>query len=124
MWETVWVARHISSPHFVLFIALALVEYYREIIIDNNMDFTDIIKFFNGTVTSIQACMLYLCLHTCMHIYPNKLGTPNIFFSHVGLLHVVMSWPLSSCATHFECHTLRLSANSSVIVYSFMFILS
>jgi len=47
-WETIWAAKLVSSPHFVLFIALALVEYYREIIIDNSMDFTDIIKFFNG----------------------------------------------------------------------------
>ncbi|KAK7790586.1 hypothetical protein R5R35_005950 [Gryllus longicercus] len=47
VWETIWAAKHVASSHFVLFIALALVECYRDIILSNSMDFTDIIKFFN-----------------------------------------------------------------------------
>ncbi|XP_053445277.1 small G protein signaling modulator 1-like isoform X1 [Nycticebus coucang] len=28
VWETIWAAKHVSSTHYVLFIALALVEVY------------------------------------------------------------------------------------------------
>ena len=47
VWETIWSSRHVTSSHFYLFVAMALVENYRDIILDRNMDFTDIIKFFN-----------------------------------------------------------------------------
>jgi len=48
VWETIWAAQRIASDHFVVFLALSMVRYYRDIIIENNMDFTDTIKFFNG----------------------------------------------------------------------------
>lgn len=55
VWETIWAAGQVSSPCYGLFIALALVEVYRDIILENNMDFTDIIKFFNGTSSTEEA---------------------------------------------------------------------
>ncbi|CAF1091445.1 unnamed protein product [Rotaria magnacalcarata] len=47
VWEIIAAAQRIVSKRFVLFIALAMMKYYRDIILDNRMNFTDIIKFFN-----------------------------------------------------------------------------
>lgn len=50
LWEIIAVAQQTASKHFSLFIALAMIKYYRDIILDNRMNFTDIIKFFNGLI--------------------------------------------------------------------------
>ena len=59
VWETIWAARHVASSHFVLFIAVALVQYYREIILANSMDSTDIIKFFNGNLVKLKLISVF-----------------------------------------------------------------
>lgn len=87
VWEVIWAARHISSEHFVLFIALALVEAYREIIRDNNMDFTDIIKFFNGR------------RHSAVPAAPAELlsgaSTPGL--GRVRGVLGILAWPIREC---------------------------
>lgn len=48
VWESIWSASHCSTEHFSIFVALALLQKHRLAIIENHMDFTDIIQYFNG----------------------------------------------------------------------------
>lgn len=62
VWETIWAAEFISSRHFVLFIAAALVQLYRDVIIANNMDFTDISMSFAAPLPPSNRVSFCCCL--------------------------------------------------------------
>ncbi|VDO05050.1 unnamed protein product [Rodentolepis nana] len=46
-WETIWTSTRLVCPDFEIFIAFALIQYYRDIILFYCLDYTDIIKFYN-----------------------------------------------------------------------------
>ncbi|KAL5963064.1 Small G protein signaling modulator 1 [Taenia solium] len=46
-WETIWTSYRLVCPDFEIFIAFALIQYYRDIIVFYCLDYTDIIRFYN-----------------------------------------------------------------------------
>lgn len=60
VWETIWTAKYMATDSFSLFLAVALLETYRDIILSNSMDFTDIIRFFNGEQIIEYTCIYIL----------------------------------------------------------------
>ncbi|KFD69088.1 hypothetical protein M514_13153 [Trichuris suis] len=46
VWETIWSANKHLSTNFSVFVAFGLIQLYRDIIVDNSMEFADIIRFY------------------------------------------------------------------------------
>ncbi|VDP79573.1 unnamed protein product [Echinostoma caproni] len=47
IWEVIWTSRRLVAYDFGVFFALALLQYYRDIILYYDMDLTEIIRFYN-----------------------------------------------------------------------------
>ncbi|TPP67760.1 Small G protein signaling modulator 1 [Fasciola gigantica] len=47
IWEIIWASRRLVAYDFGVFFALALLQYYRDIILYYDMDLTEIIRFYN-----------------------------------------------------------------------------
>uniref|UniRef100_A0A0X3NJC8 Small G protein signaling modulator 1 n=1 Tax=Schistocephalus solidus TaxID=70667 RepID=A0A0X3NJC8_SCHSO len=58
VWETIWTARRLVTHDFGVFLAFALIQCYRDIILFYCVDYTDIIRFYNERAELHEASKL------------------------------------------------------------------
>ncbi|KAL7062695.1 hypothetical protein AAHC03_01063 [Spirometra sp. Aus1] len=58
VWETIWTSRRLVTQDFGVFLAFALVQCYRDIILFYCLDYTDIIRFYNERAELHEASKL------------------------------------------------------------------
>lgn len=106
-----------SSSHFVLFIALALVETYRDIILANHMDFTDIIKFFNGNIILyfINNYLLILINNHFYNVYIYVCVKKKQCITSLNRKYVPMSCVVIEMAEHHDAKTVLSLARNLVL---------
>ncbi|VDN09993.1 unnamed protein product [Dibothriocephalus latus] len=60
VWETIWTARRLVTHDFGVFLAFALIQCYRDIILFYCGDYTDIIRFYNAVSRLEQQSLVSL----------------------------------------------------------------
>ncbi|VDK38254.1 unnamed protein product, partial [Taenia asiatica] len=83
-WETIWTSYRLVCPDFEIFIAFALIQYYRDIIIFYCLDYTDIIRFYNGEFRRIL--YLPICAQRYAKVLENHQSEVLLVYQFLKLL--------------------------------------
>ncbi|KRZ13883.1 Small G protein signaling modulator 2 [Trichinella zimbabwensis] len=58
VWEVIWTGNRLFTSNFSIFVALALIETHRDVLIKNSMDFPGVIRFFSDTAGQHNASVV------------------------------------------------------------------